>query len=55
MALLSTPFIAWHGFWTLPVFYRPLWYGLQTSGVWFALCGGVSWLVFRRRTIGVAA
>jgi ABC-2 type transport system permease protein len=55
MALLSTPFQAWHGFWADPAFYGPFWVGLLTSAVWFVVFGALSWLVFRRRTIGVAA
>ncbi|HEV2373558.1 MAG TPA: ABC transporter permease [Streptosporangiaceae bacterium] len=55
MALLSTPFLAWHGFWADPAFYGPFRDGLLTCAVWFAVCGGLAWLVFRSRTIGVAA
>jgi ABC-2 type transport system permease protein len=54
-ALLSTPFLAWHGFWTQPAFYSQFTAGLITSAAWFLVCGGVSWLVFTRRTIAVAA
>jgi ABC-2 type transport system permease protein len=55
MALISTPFQAWHGFWAQPAFYGEFLRGLVTSAVWFVICGVVSWLVFRRRTIGVAS
>jgi ABC-2 type transport system permease protein len=55
MALISTPFQAWHGFWTQPAFYGEFLWGLLTSAVWFVVCGVVSWLVFRRRVIGVAS
>lgn len=55
MALISTPFQAWHGFWTQPAFYGEFLWGLLTSAVWFVVCGAVSWLVFRRRVIGVAS
>lgn len=55
MALLSTPFMTWHGFWAQPAFYGPFREGLVTCAVWFAVCGSVSWLVFRRRTIGAAS
>jgi ABC-2 type transport system permease protein len=55
MALLSTPFQAWHGFWADPGFYGPFWEGLLTCAAWFVVFGALSWLVFRRRTIGVAA
>ncbi|HEX3387978.1 MAG TPA: ABC transporter permease [Streptosporangiaceae bacterium] len=55
MALISTPFQAWHGFWAQPAFYGDFLWGLVTSAVWFVICGVVSWLVFRRRTIGVAS
>jgi ABC-2 type transport system permease protein len=54
-ALLSTPFLAWHGFWAQPAFYGPFREGLITCAVYFIVCGGLSWLVFRRRTIRVAA
>jgi len=55
VALPSTPFLAWHGFWEQPAFCTAFWWGLVTSAAWFVVCGGVSWWVFRRRTIGVAA
>ncbi len=55
MALLSTPFLAWHGFWAQPAFYGPFWYGLLTCTGWFAASGAAAWLVFRRRTVRVAA
>ncbi len=54
-ALLSTPFLAWHGFWTSPAFYGPFREGLVTCAGWFAVCAAASWLVFRRRTIGGAS
>jgi ABC-2 type transport system permease protein len=54
-ALLSTPFLNWHGFWAQPAFYGPFWDGLISSAAYFVVGTGVSWLVFRRRTIGVAA
>jgi ABC-2 type transport system permease protein len=54
-AMLSTPFQAWHGFWAQPAFYGEFFWGLVTCAGWFAVCAGVAWLVFRRRTIGVAA
>ena len=55
MALLSTPFLAWHGFWVQPAFYGEFWWGLVTSACWFIVCSAVAWLVFRRRTIGGAS
>jgi ABC-2 type transport system permease protein len=55
MVLPSTPFMAWHGFWTQPAFYGPFLWGLAVSAGWFVVLGGLSWLVFRRRTIGVAS
>ena len=55
MALLSTPFTTWHGFWTQPAFYGPFRLGLVTCAVWFVVCGGAAWLIFRRRAIRVAA
>ncbi len=54
-ALLSTPFMAWHGFWTQPAFLGPFQEGLVTCAAWFVVCSGAAWLVFRRRAIGVAA
>lgn len=54
MALLSTPFMAWHGFWVQPAFYGPFLAGLVTCTGWFVICAAVAWLVFRRRTIGAA-
>ena len=54
-ALLSTPFLAWHGFWTQPAFYGPFRDGLVTCAGWFAVCAAAAWLVFRRRTIGGAS
>jgi ABC-type Na+ transport system ATPase subunit NatA len=54
MALLSTPFTAWHGFWVHPAFYGPFLAGLVTCTGWFLICAAVAWLVFRRRTIGAA-
>jgi ABC-2 type transport system permease protein len=54
LALLSTPFVTWHGFWASPAFYRPFWLGLITCAAWFTLCAAASWLIFRRRTIEVA-
>jgi ABC-2 type transport system permease protein len=55
MALLSTPFMAWHGFWAQPAFAGQFLDGLVTCAGWFVVCGAVAWLVFRRRTIGGAA
>jgi hypothetical protein len=55
LALISTPFQAWHGFWTQPAFYAEFGWGLVTSAAWFAVCATVSWLVFRRRAIGPAS
>jgi ABC-2 type transport system permease protein len=50
-ALLSTPFASWHGFWVATPFYGPLRQGLVTSAVWFVVCIGASWAIFRRRSI----
>lgn len=55
MALLSTPFQAWHGFWEAPAFYGEFGWGLVTCAGWFAVCSAIAWLVFRRRTIGGAS
>jgi ABC-2 type transport system permease protein len=55
LALLSTPFGSWHGFWADPAFYRPFWLGLATCAGWFTITAAASWLVFRRRTIAVAS
>ncbi len=54
VALLTTPFVAWHGFWVGAPFLGPLREGLVTAAVWFVVCGGVAWVAFRRRTIGAA-
>ena len=51
VALLTTPFAAWHGFWVQAPFFGPLREGLVTTAVWFFVCGVTSWIVFRRRTI----
>jgi ABC-2 type transport system permease protein len=55
LSLLSTPFQAWHGFWEQPAFYGEFGWGLVTCAGWFVVCLAVSWLVFRRRTIGGAS
>jgi ABC-2 type transport system permease protein len=54
LALISTPFQAWHGFWAQPAFYREFGWSLVTSAAWFIICVTVSWLVFRRRAIGAS-
>ena len=54
-ALLSAPFMAWHGFWGDPPYYGPFLWGLATSAAWFTICGLAAWLIFRRRTIGAAS
>lgn len=53
--LLSTPFLAWHGFWEQPAYTGPFLWGLLTCAVWFGACSVGAWLVFRRRTIGGAS
>ncbi len=53
--LLSTPFLAWHGFWEQPAFAGPFLWGLVTCAAWFTVCSAGAWLIFRRRTIGGAA
>ena len=55
LVLLTTPFLAWHGFWAQPPYYGPFWFGLATSAAWFTVCGSAAWLVFRRRTVGGSA
>ncbi len=55
MALLSTPFLAWHGFWVQPAFYGQFLEGLMTCAGWFVIAAAGAWLVFRRRTIGGAS
>jgi ABC-2 type transport system permease protein len=55
LALLSTPFQAWHGFWETPAFYSEFGWGLVTCASWFIVCSAIAWLVFRRRTIGGAS
>ena len=54
-ALLSTPFMAWHGFWGAPAFYGPFLWSLLTCAAWFVACSAVAWLIFRSRTIEAAA
>lgn len=54
VALLSTPFAAWHGFWVAKPFYGPFREGLITSAVWFGVCLTAAWLIFRRRAFGAA-
>jgi ABC-2 type transport system permease protein len=54
-ALLSTPFMSWHGFWGAPAFYGPFLWSLLTCAAWFAVCSAAAWLIFRRRTIEAAA
>ncbi len=51
-ALLSTPFMAWHGFWGAPAYSGPFLWGLLTCAAWFTACLAAAWLLFRRRTIG---
>lgn len=53
-ALLSTPFMAWHGFWAAPAYYGPFLWSLLTCAAWCAACSGAAWLIFRNRTIGAA-
>jgi ABC-2 type transport system permease protein len=53
--LLSTPFLAWHGFWEQPAYAGPFVWGLLTCAAWFGICSAGAWLVFRRRTIGGAS
>ena len=54
LALLTTPFDAWHGLWTQPSYSSPLWHGLLTSAIWFVVCTTASWVVFRGRSIAVS-
>jgi ABC-2 type transport system permease protein len=54
-ALLSTPFMAWHGFWGDPPYDGPFLWGLAACAVWFTVCTLAAWLIFRRRTIGAAS
>jgi ABC-2 type transport system permease protein len=52
--LLTVPFNAWHGFLVARPFYGPLEQGLITSAVYFVLCLGGTYAVFRRRDIAVS-
>lgn len=54
IALLSTPFQSWHGLWVPHPFLDPIWHGLITSSVWFAVCGVLSWTIFLRRAVRVS-
>lgn len=51
--LLTVPFNAWHGFFVSRPFYGPLYEGLVTSAVYFVVCLGATYAVFRRRDIAV--
>jgi ABC-2 type transport system permease protein len=53
-ALLATPFVSWHGIWVQPAYYGPLVQGLLVSAVWFAVCAGLAWTVFRYRSIAAS-
>jgi ABC-2 type transport system permease protein len=53
-ALLSNPFLAWHGFWVQQPFYGPLREGLLTSAIWFIDATVAAWVIFRRRSIAVS-
>jgi ABC-2 type transport system permease protein len=53
-ALLANPFQTWHGFWVEPHFYGPFLQGLITCFVWFVICLGLAWTVFRFRSVRVA-
>ena len=55
IALLSTPFQSWHGLWVPHPFLGPVWHGLVTSSVWFAVCAVLSWAIFDRRAVRVSA
>lgn len=49
--LLSTPFEAWHGFFTATRFYGPFATGLGVSAVWSVVCLALAYVLLRRRDI----
>jgi ABC-2 type transport system permease protein len=49
--LLSTPFEAWHGFFSDPLFTGPLLSGAVTSAGWSVVCLVATFLILRRRNI----
>ncbi|MCW2863257.1 MAG: family transporter protein [Actinoallomurus sp.] len=51
MLLLTTPFGAWHGLFTVRPFYGPLVQGAIVSLVYFVLCVGGAYALLRRRDI----
>ena len=54
IALISTPFQSWHGLWVPHPFLGPVWHGLITCAVWFAICAALSWTIFARRAVRVS-
>jgi ABC-2 type transport system permease protein len=54
IALLSTSYQSWHGLWTTPRFYGPIWHALATSATWLLVCLVSSWLLFLRRSFRVS-
>jgi ABC-2 type transport system permease protein len=54
IAMLSTSFQSWHGLWTTPQFYGPVWHSLLTSAGWLLVCLVASWLLFTRRSVRVS-
>jgi ABC-2 type transport system permease protein len=54
LTLPSHAFVTWHGLWSVPGYYGPLAYGAAVSTAWFVVCTAGAWLVFRRRSFGVA-
>jgi ABC-2 type transport system permease protein len=51
-ALLTPPFVAWHGLLAAPRYWGPLAQGLITSGVYLVVCVGAAVLVDRHREPG---
>ena len=47
--LVTTPFAAWHGFWTTPTFTGPFVHGLFVSAGYFVACLAGAYLVLRHR------
>ena len=51
-ALLTTPFVAWHGLFADPPYYGPVLEGTAISLVYFAGCLGAAYALLRRRDMG---
>lgn len=50
-SLLTTPFLAWHGFVHDPAFLDPFYRALAVSGVYIVACLAIAWWSFSRRDV----